>query len=373
MNSADIVDEFHDALQPFRADVPERFFDRFVFSVHPWDSVTPTLHIGFGVHPARGVADGFVLAVLPEQQRNYRYSTGLSSLVPASGAAGSGAAGSGDVGSGAAGSGDAEAGWSADAFSFATVRAQSVWRVALGPNESGVSFDLEWTARTKPWSGTVAVANAAGSVTATSFDHLFQSGTYTGWIEIDGERTTVDGWVGARDRSRGVRTMRGGQGLHLWVLAHLPSVTVGAMLVEGRSGETILVEGGALGLDGSVDQVVSIAHDLQFGDLLDLSAGRLRVTTASGAVYELDADASALGGYMAGGGYGEHHGEDHGDGHREFDVYPLDGSVGPMTLDSALTDRTALFTDAEGHRGVGIFEFARTRSASYAYRPTLDR
>ena len=39
-------------------------------------------------------------------------------------------------------------------------------------------------------------------------------------------------------------------------------------------------------------------------------------------------------------------------------------------LDSSLTDRLAMF-DWDGTAGIGIFEFALTRSRSYSYRPTL--
>ena len=46
-----------------------------------------------------------------------------------------------------------------------------------------------------------------------------------------------------------------------------------------------------------------------------------------------------------------------------------DGSVSPRTLGTALTDRLAAFT-WDGVPGYGIFEFAVTRSRSYAYRPT---
>ena len=34
---------------------------------------------------------------------------------------------------------------------------------------------------------------------------LTQNGTYDGWIEVDGTRTDVSGWIGTRDRSWGVR------------------------------------------------------------------------------------------------------------------------------------------------------------------------
>lgn len=341
------VDEI--VLRP-SGDVPERFFDRFVFSVHPVGAVTPTLHIGFGAHPGRGVADGFVLTVTDDEQRNFRYSTRLADVRESDGVV------------------------EVDAVTFETVTPMQRWRITLGENPSGTTFDLTWTARTPAWHGTVEVGS--GDTSTAAFDHLFQSGTYTGWIEIDGERHVVDGWIGARDRSRGVRTMRGGQGLHLWVLAHFPEATLGTLLVEDRAGGRILLEGAVLGTDGSVDDVVDLRHDLTFDDRLDLDAARLLVTTASGAEYPITADTGARGGYMAGGGYGEHHGEDHGSGHRESDTYALDGSVGPMTLDSALTDRTTLFDHdagpAGGHRaGTGIFEFARTRSPRYTYQPTL--
>jgi hypothetical protein len=39
---------------------------------------------------------------------------------------------------------------------------------------------------------------------------------------------------------------------------------------------------------------------------------------------------------------------------------------------SSLTDRLATF-DWNRTRGIGIFEFALTRSTSYSYRPTLVR
>jgi hypothetical protein len=43
--------------------------------------------------------------------------------------------------------------------------------------------------------------------------------------------------------------------------------------------------------------------------------------------------------------------------------------VSPRTADTSLTDRLASFT-WEGRPGLGVFEFALTRSPSYAYRPT---
>ena len=99
--------------------------------------------------------------------------------------------------------------------------------------------------------------------------------------------------------------------------------------------------------------------------------GRVVVATEGGATYEIDADARAGGGYMSGGGYGGHHGKPAGRDHVEHDVYPLDGSVSPRTVDTSLTDRLAAFM-WDGHPGLGIFEFALTRSRSYTYEPTIS-
>jgi hypothetical protein len=44
-----------------------------------------------------------------------------------------------------------------------------------------------------------------GTRTFMDYTRLTQNGSYTGWIELDGERRSVDGFVGTRDRSWGVR------------------------------------------------------------------------------------------------------------------------------------------------------------------------
>jgi hypothetical protein len=168
-----------------------------------------------------------------------------------------------------------------------------------------------------------------------------------------------------------VRTMAGGQGLHLWVQAQFPGDSVGFLAVESRAGDRLLLEGAVMSTDGTLDRITDVRHDLVFDDL-DLRSGTVLVTTASGARHEIDVDASAGGGFMAGAGYGGHHGTHHGPERVECDVYPLDGSVSPRTLDTPLTDRLARF-DRDGTPGTGVFELALSRSASYRYRPTLRR
>jgi hypothetical protein len=335
-----MTDTFHDALTPPSATgLPSRFFDRFMFNLHP-QACAPSVIVGLGVYPAANVADGFALAVTGDEQRNLRFSTELS----------------------------ATDGTRVGPLSWAVTEPMRTWSLRLDPNPSGLEFQLTWQARTPAWMGEVAVANADGA--PSSFAHLFQSGRVHGTLTIDGRRQQVDDWYSQRDRSRGVRSMTGGQGLHLWCQAQFPDRCVGFLLAQSRSHEQVLLEGAVMHEDGVLDPVTAVRHDLRFDDGLDLAGGALEVTSASGEVYHLAAAGCGRGGYMAGGGYDGRHGQPLGRDHLESDCYPLDGSVGPRTLGTALTDRLTAFT-WNGTPGYGIFEFALTRSASYSYRPTL--
>lgn len=332
---------FHDRLVgPEDVDLPPGFFDRLMFNMHPVQDLSPSVIMGYGIYPPRGTSDGFVVVSDGAEQRNLRF----SSEIEASGRDGAGP------------------------FSFEIVEPNQEWRLRLAPNDIAVEFDLSWRARTPAWFGEVAVENA--SATRTAFDHLFQSGRYEGSLRIDEREIAVDGWYGQRDRSRGVRTMAGGQGLHVWYQAQFPEFAIGFLLVETRDHDRLLLEGAVMHQDGRLDPITDVRHGLQFTDTGDLIEGDVLVVTAAGEKYPVHADARAGGGYMAGAGYGGHHGESHGIDHIEHDRYPLDGSVSPRTLDSALTDRLCSF-NLDGTRGSGIFEFALTRSSKYRYRPTL--
>ncbi|HET6507889.1 MAG TPA: hypothetical protein VFG42_13955 [Baekduia sp.] len=336
------ADAFGDPLVTRDApELPDRFFDRFVFNLHPpADGPTePSVLLGFGVHPRKDVADGFVMVTAGGVQRNLRFSTELS----------------------------ATAGDGAGPVSFAVVEPMATWRLVVGPNPTGVELDVVWRATGGAWHGPVHVTQ--GDVATAAFDHLFQPGRYVGRLTIDGVETSVDGWWGVRDRSRGVRTMSGGQGLHLWYQAEFEDRAVGFLLVEGRDHSRLLLEGGVMHADGGVDPIADVGHDLEFDAQLDLVGGRVEVVTASGARYAIDADARAGGGYMAGAGYGGHHGKVVGRDHVEHDTYTLDGGVTPKTVDTSLTDRLTRFS-WDDRPGIGIFEFALTRSRSYTYAPT---
>jgi hypothetical protein len=337
-----MVDAFRDELVSARTpDLHERFFDRFMFNLHERETTATTSAIvGAGIYPGRNVIDGFVLLTDGSTQRNLRFSTEL----------------------------DATDGSSVGPLAWHVLEPMRRWQLALAPNETGLKLDVVWEARAPAWFGDVTVRD--GDTVSSSFEHLFQSGYYSGSITIDGERHDAAGAWGQRDRSRGVRTMSGGQGLHLWFQAQFADRSVGFLLVEDRDHERLLLEGAVMHTAGDLDPIVQVRHDLRFDESLDLRGGRIEVTTRRGMIYLIDVDASDRGGYMSGGGYGGQHGKPRGRDFREFDVYALDGSVNPKTVDTALTDRLARF-DWEGNPGNGIFEFAHSRSSSYTYRPSL--
>lgn len=333
--------EFHDYIIPTDTKgKAERFFDRLMFNMHPADANAPCVIMGFGHYPGRNVADGYAIVSLPKEQRNVRYSTEL----------------------------DTTEGDGAGPFRFECLEPNKAWRLKLGPNPTGMEYDVTWRARTPYWLDVVKVEN--DDDTPTDFEHLVQSGRYEGTLTIDGKTQSVDGWYGQRDRSRGVRTMSGGQGLHIWYQAQFEDRSVGFLLVETRDGERMLLDGAVMLEEGPLDYISDVRHNLKFDDL-DLQSGVVEVTTESGKVYTIEADATAGGGFMAGAGYGGHHGKIKGKDHVEHDVYPLDGSVNQRTVDTSLTDRLTRFT-WDGNVGYGIFEFALSRSSSYKYKPTLS-
>jgi len=318
-----------------------RFFDRFYFNLHAPVDPLPLLMVGLGVYPGKDVIDGWIIRVAPERQYNHRFATTLSN----------------------------SDGHSVGPLSFETLEPLCTWRLVIGPNPTGIECDVVWRRRAEPWA-TERIHLVAPSGEASDFAHFFQSGSYSGSLSLDGQVVDIDGWLGTRDRSRGVRLVTEGGGLHLWVQAQFADRAIAFLFNEDREHQTTHCDGAVLGTDGSVDVVTAVQHDLRFDQNLDFQTGSLAVHTGSGATYHLDVDGMFGGGYLSGGGYGGWHGQPRGVDHSEAETWELDGSISPRTLDVPLTDRPARFVAGEGTVGAGVFEFAVTRSPKYTYQPT---
>ncbi|HET9975011.1 MAG TPA: hypothetical protein VFQ68_42740 [Streptosporangiaceae bacterium] len=77
-------------------------------------------------------------------------------------------------------------------------------RLWAEPSDGTIGLDLTWQARTQPY-GLRRGTMRAGHELIWDQSHIFQSGTYTGTYTVDGTGYEVDGWIGQRDHSWGIR------------------------------------------------------------------------------------------------------------------------------------------------------------------------
>jgi len=318
---------------------PVGYFDRFYFNMHGEDRRTLLL-FGGGLYPPAGVADGWAIAIQDGEQTNLRFSDRLDELPTNS------------IG---------PLSWG--------VLAPSTWHLALAPNASGIEIDAVFTGRLDPYHYSPLVfGDGAGG--QTDFDHAVQSGTWEGHFVLHGVKEDVSGYWGQRDRSRGVRLVHAKQGMHLWVQPQFHDGQISVMYDEDRHGAVTLCEGAVIASDGTKDAITAVRHRLDVDDALEVSTAHLEIETAAGRHISMDVDMPRHEvAYFAGGGYDGRHGKFVGRDHIATERWPLDGTLGPRSLGTPLSERLASFATGD-HEGVGIFETAFSRSSSYTYRPT---
>ena len=332
-----------------REDLPQGWFDRFYFNLHD-TARAPYVLMGAGVYPGTRVIDGYVMVVTDDRQRNIRFSDLYDGpAIPTT------------VGP----------------FSWQTVEPDRTWRMTMGPNPFGVEFDLTWQARAPRWMcDPIEIEDRRGGL-KSRFAHFFQSGRFEGWLRVEGKETDVSGWIGQRDRSTGTRPVSPGQGAHMWVQAQFPDYVIGFIQDVSRENAQILLDGAVMHEDGTVDRIEVSDHAISFDDRLELAPGHFRIRTESGRTYHLQVDPTPCGGgYLSGGGYGGHHGRVQGKDFLSVVDWPLPSEqFNCRTLDVPLTDRLVAYSCREGEGetipGAGIFEFAHSRSPSYAYKPAV--
>ena len=79
-----------------------------------------------------------------------------------------------------------------------------VLKITVDAPDQGVMAELTFTGRAFPIEEP-RFTRRNGPRVLMDVTRLTQNGSYQGWIEVDGERTEVAGWLGTRDRSWGVR------------------------------------------------------------------------------------------------------------------------------------------------------------------------
>lgn len=77
-------------------------------------------------------------------------------------------------------------------------------RLRVDAPDQGLRADLLFTGRSFPIEEP-RFTRRVGSRLLLDYTRLTQNGSYAGWVEVDGERIDIAGWIGTRDRSWGVR------------------------------------------------------------------------------------------------------------------------------------------------------------------------
>ncbi|WP_426573728.1 hypothetical protein [Aquihabitans sp. McL0605] len=168
-----------------------------------------------------------------------------------------------------------------------------------------------------------------------------QTGTASGWVEVDGERTELDpaAWISTRDHSWGVRYQVGAPATDVpyppkisafgsftvWMPALLeaPDGTRSALhlYLQRRTGDgrtNVHLQGGIEHADGTIESFASVDPQLRFqDDNRRLLGGVLRTRTIEGVERDFTVEVPSATGFHLGPGLyfgfdGRHHGQWHG-------------------------------------------------------------
>ena len=138
-------------------------------------------------------------------------------------------------------------------------------RLWADPEVAAIGMDVTFRARTLPYALRRGTMRAADGLVWDQC-HILQSGTYTGSYTVGGTTHEVDGWVGQRDHSWGVRD-HGRCPLWMWLQLQFDDGFLGVWHWELANGARIYTDGCWAGTDGSGPvPLVDFAHDLTWLD-----------------------------------------------------------------------------------------------------------
>ena len=136
-------------------------------------------------------------------------------------------------------------------------------RLWADPAECEIGLDLTFTARTRPY-GLRRGTMRAGDDVVWDQSHILQSGRYTGTFTAGGTTRDVDGWIGQRDHSWGIRD-HGRCPLWIWFRIQLDDGFLGVWHWELPNGARVYTDGCWAGTDRSEPiPVVDFHHDVHW-------------------------------------------------------------------------------------------------------------
>lgn len=165
------------------------------------------------------------------------------------------------------------------------------WKLELGPNGSGIEWELHYRPRAPMWELLPMNISVDGRLIVDMY-HMKETGTWHGWVRIDGERFSVDGFHGGRDRTFGVR-VADEIDFWLWLDIGFEDRAIQAWVIESRDGTVQYVDGGITHVDGTLSKrFVRIDHNVEFdGDRKRPARAALVFTDEDGETYRVTADA----------------------------------------------------------------------------------
>ncbi|MFA9564586.1 MAG: hypothetical protein ACERLM_07770 [Acidimicrobiales bacterium] len=138
-------------------------------------------------------------------------------------------------------------------------------RLWSDPSSSTIGLDLTFRARTQPY-GLRRGTMRAGDDVVWDQCHILQSGTYSGTYTFGGDTREIDGWIGQRDHSWGIRD-HGRCPLWIWFQIQLDDGFLGVWHWEYANGARVYTDGCWAGTDGSNPiPVVDFRHDVAWID-----------------------------------------------------------------------------------------------------------
>jgi len=134
-------------------------------------------------------------------------------------------------------------------------------RLVTDPDKAAIGIDLTFLARTEPYCLRRGMMRAGDDVVWDQ-SHMFQSGTYHGTYSVGGTTREVDGWVGQRDHSWGIRD-HGRCPLWLWFQIQFEDGFLGIWHWELPNGATVFSDGCFAGTDRSDPvPIVGFHHEM---------------------------------------------------------------------------------------------------------------
>jgi hypothetical protein len=129
------------------------------------------------------------------------------------------------------------------------------------PTMAAIGLDVTFQARTQAYGLRRGTMRAADEIVWDQ-SHILQSGTYTGSYTVAGVEHPVDGWIGQRDHSWGVRD-HGRCPLWLWFQLQFEDGFLGVWHWELANGARVYTDGCWAGTDGSDPvPVVDFRHQM---------------------------------------------------------------------------------------------------------------